>query len=96
MPADALAFPSGTGATPAPSGRKETDMADVFLTKDDWAALVAAAARARRGLRAFLSAEQAAHLTQRGYMAPSPRDPGQFVITAEGKIAAQNYERSLR
>ena len=71
-------------------------MADVFLAKEDWAALLAAATKARRGLRAFLSAEQATRLTQRGYMMPSPRDPGQFVITGAGKIAAQNYERSLR
>jgi len=71
-------------------------MADVFLAKEDWSALIAAANRARRGLRAFLSAEQASRLTQRGYMKPSPGDPTQFVITAAGKIAAQNYERSLR
>ena len=71
-------------------------MADVFLTKEDWTALVAAATRARRGLRAYLSAEQAARLSSRGYMAPAPRDPNQFVITGAGKIAAQNYERSLR
>ena len=71
-------------------------MTDVFLTKEDWAALIAAATRAQRGLRAFLSAEQAARLTQRGYMAASPRDPTQFVITGAGKIAAQNSQRSLR
>ena len=39
-------------------------MADVFLAKEDWAALLAAATKARRGLRAFLSAEQAVRLTQ--------------------------------
>jgi hypothetical protein len=71
-------------------------MSDLYLTRDDWTALVQAADRAKRGLKPYLSADQAAHLTTRGYLAPSPRDPTQYVVTSSGKLAAQNYLKSTR
>jgi hypothetical protein len=71
-------------------------MSDAFLQKEDWGALVKAALSARRGQRAYLSAAQAERLVERGYMARAPRDPTQIVITASGRTAAANYERSLR
>jgi hypothetical protein len=71
-------------------------MSELYLTRDDWAALVQAVERAKRGLRPYLSAEQASHLTTRGYLAPSPRDPTQYVVTSSGKLAAQNYLKSTR
>lgn len=71
-------------------------MSDVFLSRDDWQALLKAAAGARRGLRPYLSGDQAAKLVARRYLAPSPRDPTSYVVTASGRQAAANYERSLR
>lgn len=71
-------------------------MSDLYLTRDDWNALVEAAQRATRGLKPYLSADQAAHLTTRGYLERSARDPTQYVVTSSGKLAAQNYVRSTR
>lgn len=71
-------------------------MSDLYLTRDDWTALVQAVERAKRGLKPYLSADQAAHLTARGYLAPAARDPTQYVVTSSGKLAAQNYLKSLR
>jgi hypothetical protein len=71
-------------------------MADVILGRDDWQALTKAVASGRRGMRPYLSADQAAKLVARGYLAPSPRDPTSYVVTASGRQAADNYQRSLR
>jgi hypothetical protein len=71
-------------------------MNDDFLTNEEWAVLAKAAERAKRGLRAYLSAQQAEKFGRRGYMAPSPRDPTQIVITAAGKSAVEKWERSRR
>lgn len=71
-------------------------MEDDFLSNDDWEVLSKAADRAKRGLRAYLSAEQSAKFGRRGYMAPLPRDPSQHVITGAGKIAVVNWARSKR
>lgn len=71
-------------------------MDDSFLTKEEWGVLAKAAERAKRGLRAYLSAEQAERLSRRGYMAASPRDPSQFIITGAGKLAVEKWQRSCR
>ncbi|MBS0374719.1 MAG: hypothetical protein JSR73_09040 [Proteobacteria bacterium] len=71
-------------------------MSDVFLSRDDWQGLLKAVASARRGMRPYLSADQATKLVARGYLAASPRDPTSYVVTASGRQAAANYERSLR
>lgn len=71
-------------------------MSDPYLTKDDWTALKTAADRAARGLKPYLSAEQATRLQQRGYLAPSPRNANEYTVTGAGKIAVQNWLKSLR
>jgi hypothetical protein len=71
-------------------------MDEVHLSNEEWAVLAKARDRAKRGLRAYLSAEQADRFSKRGYMAASPRDPTQFVITGAGKLAVEKWERSRR
>ena len=67
-----------------------------FMSDDEWGVLAKAAERAKRGLRAYLSAEQSAKFVRRGYMAPAARDPTQFIITGSGKLAVENWMRSKR
>ena len=69
---------------------------ETFLRKEDWEALAKASERAKRGLLPQLSADQADRLTSRGYLGRSPRNPDQTVITASGKLAAQNWLKSTR
>ena len=71
-------------------------MEEDFMSNEDWTILAKAADRAKRGLRAYLSAEQSAKFARRGYMAPSPRDPSQHVITGSGKLAVENWVKSKR
>jgi hypothetical protein len=71
-------------------------MTEPYLTKDDWTALKTAADRSARGLRPYLSAEQATRLQQRGYIAAVARDSNQYTVTAAGKAAVQNWLKSLR
>lgn len=71
-------------------------MDEDFMTNDDWTTLSKAADRAKRGLRAYLSAEQSAKFGRRGYMAASPRDATQHVITGAGKLAVEKWVRSKR
>lgn len=71
-------------------------MSDTYLSKDDWTALKTAADRSARGLKPYLSAEQAARLLARGYVAASARNSNEFTVTGAGKIAVQNWLKSLR
>jgi len=70
-------------------------MSEAYLTRDDWTALKTAVDRAARGLKPYLSAEQADRLLKRGYVATSAR-PNEYVVTGPGRIAVQNWLKSLR
>ncbi len=71
-------------------------MSAVYLTRDDWTALKTAVDRASRGLKPYLSAEQADRLQQRGYVAASSRNANEYTVTSAGRIAVQNWLKSLR
>jgi hypothetical protein len=70
-------------------------MSEAYLTRDDWTALKTAVDRATRGLKPYLSAEQADRLLKRGYVAASTR-PNEYAVTSAGKLAVQNWLKSLR
>jgi len=69
---------------------------EAVLRREDWEALAKASERAKRGLLPQMSSDQAERLTARGYLARNPRNPDQTVITASGKLAAQNWLKSTR
>jgi hypothetical protein len=71
-------------------------MADAYLTTEDWTVLAQAAERAKRGLRAYLSADQGERLKARGYMAPTTRDPTQLIITPSGRAALVGWQHSRK
>ncbi len=71
-------------------------MTEPYLSKDDWTALKTAVDRAARGLKPYLSAEQATRLSQRGYVVANARRENEYLVTASGKIAVQNWLKSLR
>ena len=65
-----------------------------YMTADDWAALVRLEQRAKRGLAAStVSAAQAEKFQRRGYAAGSGAG---IVVTAAGRTAIANWERSRR
>jgi hypothetical protein len=70
-------------------------MSEAYLTRDDWTALKTAVDRATRGLKPYLSADQADRLLKRGYVATSVR-AGEYTVTSAGKIAVQGWLKSLR
>jgi hypothetical protein len=70
-------------------------MTEDYLLADDWMALKRLEGAARRGLiGAALPASQAAKLSRRGYLGPSTR--GVTTVTAAGRTALANWERSRR
>ncbi len=65
-----------------------------YMTADDWAALVRLEQRAKRGLAAStVSAAQSDKFKRRGYAADSTHG---VVVTADGRTAIANWERSRR
>jgi hypothetical protein len=70
------------------------ELMEDYMTADDWAALVRLGERAKRGLAAStVSAAQSAKFQRRGYVA----DEGHgIVVTAAGRTAIANWERSRR
>jgi hypothetical protein len=69
---------------------------DDFLTKDDWAAFAKLGTAAAKGLAgAPLPRPLLDKLSRRGYVAPSPRGNA-TVVTAQGRTALANWQRSLR
>ena len=67
---------------------------DDYMTADDWAALQRLDQRAKRGLAAStVSAAQADKFQRRGYTTGSGHA---IVVTAAGRTAVANWERSRR
>ena len=67
-----------------------------YMTVDDWIALARLNERAKRGLAAAtISGAQADKFTRRGFVAAAERG-GEIVITAAGRTAIANWERSRR
>lgn len=69
---------------------------DDFLTKDDWTAFSKLGAAAARGLAgAALPRPLFDKLARRGYVATAARGNA-TVVTAQGRTALANWQRSLR
>jgi hypothetical protein len=69
---------------------------DDFLTRDDWALFAKLGSAAARGL-AGTALPKPLHekLARRGYVAASARSSA-AVVTAQGRAALANWQRSLR
>jgi hypothetical protein len=67
-----------------------------YLSPEDWLTLAKARDRAKRGLAANMSAEQAEKFRNRGFMAPAPHGRAGLLLTDAGRLAVANWERSRR
>jgi ribosomal protein S19E (S16A) len=66
-----------------------------FLSRDDWAAFSKLGAAASRGLAGgALPRPLYDKLARRGYVSTSPRNS--TVVTAQGRTALANWQRSMR
>jgi hypothetical protein len=78
-------------------GHVQTEtLVDDPLTLEDWTTLAKARDRAKRGLPANMSADQADKFSRRGFIARSPPGRGGLIVTDAGKLAVTNWERSRR